>query len=151
MTWSTPQADASARGWAHVPRHLWRPPLLILALVHGPHSALDVLHAHKALVQAEVVPHGILGVWGQGECSEPPAPLRQAHMAKSPSHRVPPPLAKGQAGCPREESQPGAKAGLSPALDPGTARVFTAHNLFYDLLPSPCHVLENAVYQLNAV
>lgn len=151
MTRSTPQADASARGWANIPRHLWRPPFLILALIHGPHGALNVLHAHEALVQAEVVPHGILGVRRQGGCSEAPSPLRQAHTAKSLSHHVPPPLAQGQEGCPREESQPGAKAGLSPALDPGTARVLRAHNPFYDLPPSPCHLLENPVYQLNAI
>lgn len=42
------------------PRHLWRSPLLILPLIHSPHGAFDVLHTHKALVQAEVVPHGIL-------------------------------------------------------------------------------------------
>lgn len=62
VTQSTPQVGASAQGGAHIPCHLWWPPLLILAFVHSPHSALDVLHAHEALVQAEVVPHSVLGV-----------------------------------------------------------------------------------------
>lgn len=57
---------APCTGPAHVPRHLWRSPLLIFPLVHGPHGALDVLHTHETLVQAEVVPHGVLGVQGQG-------------------------------------------------------------------------------------
>lgn len=55
---------APAQVWAHAPGHLWRSPLLILPLVHGPHGALDVLHAHEALVQAEVVAHGVLGAQG---------------------------------------------------------------------------------------
>lgn len=56
------QVAASAQGWAYVPCHLWRPPLLILALIHSPHGTLDILHTHEALVQAEVVSHSILGV-----------------------------------------------------------------------------------------
>lgn len=48
--------------WMHVPCHLWRSPLLILPLVHSPHGTFDVLHADEALVQAEVVAHGILWV-----------------------------------------------------------------------------------------
>ena len=33
---------------------------MILVLVHGPDGTLHVLHAHEALVQRQVVSHGIL-------------------------------------------------------------------------------------------
>lgn len=33
---------------------------MVLVLIHGPHGALDVLHAHEALVQAQVVADGVL-------------------------------------------------------------------------------------------
>ena len=33
---------------------------MILDLVDGPDGALDVLHAHEALVQRQVVSHGVL-------------------------------------------------------------------------------------------
>lgn len=29
-------------------------------LIHSPHSALDVLHAHEAFMQRQVVAHGVL-------------------------------------------------------------------------------------------
>lgn len=47
-----------------LPRDLLRPAFLVLHLIHCPHCPLHVLHAHKALVQAEVVAHGILRVRG---------------------------------------------------------------------------------------
>lgn len=62
-TWPTPTPWVyPAQVRAHIPRHLWRSPLLVLPLVHSPHGTLDILHTHEALVQAEVVPHGVLGV-----------------------------------------------------------------------------------------
>lgn len=54
-----PQCCQQRRGW-HPPCHLWWPSLLVLVLIHGPHGALDVLHAHEALVQAQVVADGVL-------------------------------------------------------------------------------------------
>ena len=33
---------------------------MVLVVVDGPDGALDVLHAHEALVQRQVVSHGIL-------------------------------------------------------------------------------------------
>lgn len=35
-------------------------PPLVLHLVHRPHGAFHVLHAHKTLVQAQVVTHRVL-------------------------------------------------------------------------------------------
>lgn len=62
------------------PCHLWWPSLLVLVLVDGPDSSLDVLHAHEALVQAQVVADGVLRAERAGELSgvalaPPPGPL----------------------------------------------------------------------------
>lgn len=45
---------------ASVPCDLLRPAFLVLHLVYRPHRPLHVLHAHKALVQAEVVADSVL-------------------------------------------------------------------------------------------
>lgn len=129
----------------HVPRHLWRSPLLIFPLVHGPHGALDVLHTHEALVQAEVVPHGVLGVQGQGLRGSRlgPAPLRRAHAFPRPG--------TSRGGARPEDTRPQGIEGPSPA--PGSrglpvSSLLTAH--FFVCPPSsPCQILENSVYQLN--
>lgn len=62
------------------PCHLWWPSLLVLMLVNSPDGSLDVLHAHKALVQAQVVADGVLWAERAGELSStalapPPGPL----------------------------------------------------------------------------
>jgi len=62
------------------PCHLWWPSLLVLVLVDGPDGSLDVLHAHEALVQAQVVADGVLRAERAGELSgtapaPPPGPL----------------------------------------------------------------------------
>lgn len=51
------------------PCHLWWPSLLVLVLVDGPHGSLDILHTHKALVQAQVVADGVLQAEQAGELS----------------------------------------------------------------------------------
>lgn len=35
-------------------------PPLVLGFIHRPHGSFSSLHSHKTLVQAEVVPHGVL-------------------------------------------------------------------------------------------
>ncbi len=40
---------------------------MVLDLVHGPDCALDVLHAHEALVKAQVVSHCVLQGRGMGQ------------------------------------------------------------------------------------
>lgn len=74
---------------AHAPRHLWRSSFLVLPLVHSPHGTLDVLHAHEALVQAEVVSHCILGVQGQ-EADAQRGPLLHAGEHRQEGSQVPP-------------------------------------------------------------
>lgn len=57
---------AGGTGARFSPRDLLRPALLVLHLVHRPHRPLHVLHTHEALVEAEVVAHGVLrdrGTW----------------------------------------------------------------------------------------
>lgn len=76
-------------GVAHAPRHLWRSSFLVLPLVHSPHGTLDVLHAHEALVQAEVVSHCILGVQGQ-EADAQRGPLLHAGEHRQEGSQVPP-------------------------------------------------------------
>lgn len=44
----------------HLPRDLLRPAFLVLHLIYCPHCPLHILHAHKALVQTEVVADSIL-------------------------------------------------------------------------------------------
>ena len=51
------------------PCHLWWPSLLVLVLVDSPDGSLDVLHAHEALVQAQVVADGVLRAERAGELS----------------------------------------------------------------------------------
>ena len=49
-----------ARGYLPCAAASLRPPSVVLDLVDGPHGALHILHPHEALVEAQVVPHGVL-------------------------------------------------------------------------------------------
>lgn len=62
-------ASAVPTGKDDLPCHLWWPSLLVLVLVDGPDGSLDVLHAHEALVQAQVVADGVLRAERAGELS----------------------------------------------------------------------------------
>ena len=49
-----------ARGYLPCAAASLRPPSVVLDLVDGPHGALHILHPHEALVEAQVVPDGVL-------------------------------------------------------------------------------------------
>lgn len=89
------------------PCHLWWPSLLVLVLVDSPDGSLDVLHAHEALVQAEVVADGILRAEQQRAQRHGPRPHPPPHPP--PPHPPPP--------APRVPTAP-AELSVSPAQRP---------------------------------
>ena len=50
----------TSRTLSTVPCDLLGSPPLVFRLVHRPHGAFNILHAHKTLVQAQVVAHCVL-------------------------------------------------------------------------------------------
>lgn len=54
------EASLSRKEWFHLPSDFLRSSLLKLQFVHSPNSSFHILHSHKALVEAEVMPYCIL-------------------------------------------------------------------------------------------
>lgn len=54
------ETSLSITEWFCVPSDLLRPSLLKFQFIYSPDSSFHILHSHKALVEAEVMPYCIL-------------------------------------------------------------------------------------------